>query len=65
MVLRYLGPEGIDYFEATLDLKRELVRIWPERMSSWNGGGIDRTFAKPSVWHDVERGQGVEDAAAS
>jgi PPOX class probable F420-dependent enzyme len=65
MVLRYLGPEGIDYFEATLDLPRVLVRIWPEKISSWNGGGVDRTFTKPSVWHDVEPGRPVEDAAAS
>jgi len=64
MVLRYLGPQGIDYFEATLDLPRELVRIWPERVSSWNGGGVDRTFTKPAVWHDVKPGQTVEEAAS-
>ena len=29
MVLRYLGPQGLDYFEATLDLPRVLVRIVP------------------------------------
>jgi len=44
---------------------RELVRIWPERVSSWNGGGVDRTFTKPAVWHDVKPGQAVEEAAAS
>jgi PPOX class probable F420-dependent enzyme len=65
MVLRYLGPQGIDYFEATLDLSRELIRIWPERISSWNGGGVDRTFSKPAVWHDVQHGQAVEEAATS
>ena len=65
MVLRYLGPGGIDYYEATLDMPRVLVRIWPEKMSSWNGGGPDRTFHKPSVWHEVKQGQGVEDASAS
>ena len=63
MVLRYLGPEGMAYFEATLDFQRVLVRIWPEQVSSWNGGGVDRTFTKPSVWHEVERGQALEDAA--
>ena len=65
MVLRYLGPEGIDYFEATLDLPRVLVRIVPERVSSWDGGGVDRTFTKPSRWHEVTPGQSVEDAASS
>lgn len=63
MVLRYLGPQGLDYFEATLELPRVLVRIHPERVSTWNGGGIDRTFFKPSRWHDVREGQSLEDAA--
>jgi PPOX class probable F420-dependent enzyme len=62
MVLRYLGPGGLDYFEATLDLPRVLVRIQPERMSSWNGGGVDRTFTRPAVWHDVRPGQALEEA---
>jgi PPOX class probable F420-dependent enzyme len=62
MVLRYLGEPGLDYFHATLDLPRVLVRIRPEQISSWNGGGVDRTFTKPSVWHDVAPGQPLEDA---
>jgi hypothetical protein len=65
MVLRYLGPDGMDYFEATLDLPRVLVRIRPERVSSWDGGGVDRTFTKPSRWHEVRRGQSLEEAAVS
>ena len=64
MVLRYLGPQGIDYFEATLDLPRDLIRIRPERISSWNGGGVDRTFSKPALWHDVNPAP-VEEASAS
>ena len=65
MVLRYLGPQGMAYFEATLDLPRVLVRIRPERVTSWNGGGVDRTFTRPARWHEVAPGQSVEDAAAS
>ncbi len=65
MVLRYLGPQGMDYFEATLDLPRVVVRIVPERVTSWNGGGVDRTFTKPAVWHDVAPGQRLEEAASS
>jgi PPOX class probable F420-dependent enzyme len=65
MVLRYLGPQGIDYFEATLGLPRELVRIRPERVSSWDGGGVDRTFWKPAVWHEVRPGQALEEAGVS
>jgi hypothetical protein len=34
----------------------------PERISSWDGGGVDRTFSKPARWHDVEAGQSLEDA---
>ena len=64
MVLRYLGPEGIAYFEAPLALPRVLVRIRPERISTWDGGGIDRTFTKPSRWHEVEQGQPLEQAAS-
>jgi PPOX class probable F420-dependent enzyme len=62
MVLRYLGPGGMDYFEATLDLPRVLIRIRPERITSWDGGGVDRTFTRPAVWHDVAPGQPLEDA---
>jgi PPOX class probable F420-dependent enzyme len=65
MVLRYLGPEGMDYFEATLDLPRVLVRIRPERVSSWDGGGVDRTFTQPSQWHQVALGQPLEEAVVS
>lgn len=64
MVLRYLGEPGISYFEATLDLPRVLIRVAPEKMVSWNGGGVDRTFFKPSVWHDVAAGRSLEEAAA-
>ena len=65
MVLRYLGSEGMDYFEATLELPRVLVRVRPIRVSSWNGGGVDRTFFKPSKWHEIEAGKSVADAASS
>jgi PPOX class probable F420-dependent enzyme len=65
MVVRYLGEQGLDYFEATLELPRVLVRVRPERISTWNGGGVDRTFFKPTVWHDVAAGQPLEEAARS
>ena len=64
MVLRYLGPGGLDYFEATLDLPRVLVRVRPEKLSSWNGGGVDRTFTKPAVWHDVQEHQSLGEVAS-
>jgi hypothetical protein len=34
----------------------------PERISSWDGRGVDRTFSKPARGHDVEAGQSLEDA---
>jgi PPOX class probable F420-dependent enzyme len=63
LVLRYLGPQGLDYFEATGDLPRIVIRIVPEQVTSWNGGGVDRTFFKPSRWHDVPAGESLEEAA--
>jgi nitroimidazol reductase NimA-like FMN-containing flavoprotein (pyridoxamine 5'-phosphate oxidase superfamily) len=56
-VLRYLGPDGLRYFEATIKFPRQVIRIVPERFSTWNGAGPDRTFAQQTKWHDVEPGQ--------
>lgn len=53
MVLRYIGEEGLSYAEATFDFPRVPVRIWPHRITTWNGGGFDRTFHRETVWHDV------------
>jgi PPOX class probable F420-dependent enzyme len=53
MVLRYLGPEGMDYAESTFGFARVPFRVWPRHMSTWNGGGFDRTFHRPTVWHEV------------
>ncbi|GAC1629343.1 MAG: hypothetical protein NVS4B2_11350 [Chloroflexota bacterium] len=53
MVLRYLGEGGLDYFEATLNLPRVTIRVQPIKQTSWNGGGVDRTFHRPTQWHNV------------
>lgn len=50
MVLRYLGPEGMEYAEATFEFPRVPFLVHPLKMLSWNGGGFDRTFSKPSNW---------------
>ncbi len=63
MVLRYLGEGGLDYFEATKHLPRVTIRVQPVKTTSWNGGGVDRTFHEPTKWHDVEQGGPVEAAA--
>lgn len=55
MVLRYLGPEGMEYAESTFDFPRVPIKIWPRKLASWNGGGFDRTFKRETVWHEVER----------
>jgi PPOX class probable F420-dependent enzyme len=63
MVLRYIGEEGMDYAKATFEFPRVSLRLVPKRMSTWNGGGFDRTFKRDTVWHDVEappRGDGPE-----
>lgn len=55
MVLRYLGPEGMDYAESTFDFERVPFRVHPRKMASWNGGGFDRTFQKPTVWREAQK----------
>ena len=65
MVLRYLGPDGMSYFDATLELPRVHIRIRPESVSTWNGGGIDRTFSKPSRWHEVPAGKSLEEVTGA
>lgn len=60
MVLRYLGEGGLDYFEATLNLPRVTIRVTPLKLTSWNGGGIDRTFHQPTHLHDVQEGEQLE-----
>lgn len=52
MVLRYLGPEGMAYAEATFQFARVPFRVFPDKLSSWNGGGFDRTFTKETQWQD-------------
>lgn len=53
MVLRYLGPDGFAYYNATIDLPRITIRVRPLKVTTWNGGGVDRTFFEPTVWHQV------------
>src|SRR5947209_6921786 len=65
MVLRYLGEQGLDYFEATLNLPRVTIKITPARMTSWNGGGVDRTFRQPTRWHQVSEGEPLEASTRS
>ena len=55
MVLRYLGEEGMDYAESTFDFPRVPFKVWPVKMSTWNGGGFDRTFNRDTVWHQIGR----------
>ena len=54
MVLRYLGPDGFAYYDATTDLPRETIRIRPIKISTWNGAGIDRTFFEPAQWRPAQ-----------
>lgn len=60
MVLRYLGEGGLDYFEATRNLPRVTIRVNPIKLTSWNGGGVDRTFHEPTRWHEVQQGDPLE-----
>jgi PPOX class probable F420-dependent enzyme len=51
MALRYLGPEGLAYAESTFHFPRVPFRVHVIKMSTWNGGGFDRTFQADTVWH--------------
>lgn len=53
MVRRYLGEAGVPYAQATFQFPRVPFRVWPVRMTTWNGGGFDRTFTQETRWHDV------------
>jgi hypothetical protein len=53
MVLRYIGKEGMSYAEATFGFPRVPFRVRPQQMSTWNGGGFDRTFHRDTVWHEA------------
>jgi len=53
MIIRYLGEGGLDYGEATFAFARVPVRIWPRQMTTWDGGGFDRTFQRDTVWHEM------------
>ena len=52
MVLRYIGPGGMSYAEATFGFPRVPILIHPRRMTTWDGGGFDRTFHRDTVWHE-------------
>src|SRR4051812_3785727 len=54
MVLRYVGPGGLDYLKATASLERVTFAISVDKTTSWNAGGMDRVFFEPAVWHDAE-----------
>lgn len=51
MAVRYLGPEGASYAEATFHFPRVPFWVRVDRISTWNGGGFDRTFTAETVWH--------------
>ncbi len=53
MVLRYLGPDGMEYAEATFQFPRVPFLVHPVKMATWNGGGFDRTFSKETSWKDA------------
>lgn len=53
LIIRYIGEAGLDYGEATFDFPRVPIRLWPRRMTTWDGGGFDRTFHRDTVWHDT------------
>jgi len=60
MVLRYIGTGGLSYAEATFGFPRVSILIHPRRMTTWDGGGFDRTFHRESVWHEMAEAPGQD-----
>lgn len=54
MALRYLGPAGMEYAEATFQFPRAAFLVHPRKMATWNGGGFDRTFSRTTSWKDTK-----------
>lgn len=55
LVLRYLGPEGMEYAEATFQFPRVPFLVHPTKIATWNGAGFDRTFSRSTAWKDAVR----------
>lgn len=60
MVLRDLGAEGMSHAEATFRFPRVSIRICPKTVSTWSGGGFDRTFQRDAMWHEFDLAPGVD-----
>ncbi|MDD9993691.1 MAG: pyridoxamine 5'-phosphate oxidase family protein [Rhodospirillales bacterium] len=57
MAERYLGAPGVAYAETTFEFPREPFLVHARKMTTWNGGGFDRTFFWPTTWHDMSAPQ--------
>lgn len=60
MVLRDLGEEGMSYSDPNFRFPRVSIRVWPETLSTWNGGGFDRTLQRNTMWHKYDLPAGVD-----
>ena len=64
MAERYLGAPGVAYAESTFGFPREPFLVHARKMTTWNGGGFDRTFGAATTWHEMsepgsQRGTGT------
>ncbi len=53
MAERYLGAPGVAYAESTFGFAREPFLVHARKMTTWNGGGFDRTFSAAATWHEL------------
>ena len=53
MVERYIGAAGMAYAESTFGFAREPFLVHARKMTTWNGGGFDRTFSAATRWHEL------------
>lgn len=53
MAERYLGPPGVAYAESTFGFPRTSFYVHARKITTWNGGGFDRTFSAETIWREA------------
>lgn len=61
MAERYGGEDGLQYLRGTLDRPRYLIRITPEKITSWQGEGWHPRYHKGAQADTAARGDIAEE----
>jgi PPOX class probable F420-dependent enzyme len=60
MAERYGGEDGLQYLRGTLDRPRYLIRVVPEKITSWQGGDWHPRYHKDDGGERAARGDAAE-----